>query len=61
MKYIQGIVKAIIFHSDENSYTIIKIKVTESNEDLTLFTYEDLLTITGYLWMRQWRCYGLSK
>ncbi len=48
MKYIQGIVKAIIFHSEENSFTILKIKITESNEDLTLFTYEDLLTITGY-------------
>ena len=48
MKYIQGIVKAIIFHSDENSFTIIKIEVTESTEDLTLFSYEDYLTITGY-------------
>ena len=48
MKYVQGIVKAIIFHSDENSFTIIKIEITESNEDLTLFTYEDYLTITGY-------------
>jgi len=48
MKYIQGIVKAIIFHSEENSYTIIKIKVTDSNENLTLFTYDDYLTITGY-------------
>ena len=48
MKFVQGIVKAIIFHSEENSYTIIKVKVTESNEDLTLFTYADYLTITGY-------------
>ncbi len=48
MKFVQGIVKAIIFHSEENSYTIIKVKVTESNEDLTLFTYDDYLTITGY-------------
>ncbi len=48
MKYIQGIVKAIIFHSDENSFTIIKIEVTESTEDLTLFSYDDYLTITGY-------------
>jgi len=48
MKYVQGIVKAIIFHSKENSFSIIKIEVTESNEDLTLFTYEDYLTITGY-------------
>ena len=48
MKYIQGIVKAIIFHSDENSFTIIKIEVTESTENLTLFSYEDYLTITGY-------------
>ncbi len=48
MKYIQGIVKAIIFHSDENSFTIIKIEVTETNENLTLFSYEDYLTITGY-------------
>ncbi len=48
MKYIQGIVKVVIFHSDENSFTIIKIEVTESTEDLTLFSYDDFLTITGY-------------
>ncbi len=48
MKYIQGIVKAIIFHSKENSFTIIKIEVTESTEDLTLFSYDDYLTVTGY-------------
>ena len=48
MKYIQGIVKAVIFHSKENSFTIIKIEVTESTEDLTLFSYDDYLTVTGY-------------
>ena len=48
MKYVQGIIKAIIFHSNENSFTIIKIEMTESNEDLTLFVNEDYLTITGY-------------
>ncbi len=48
MKYIQGIVKAVIFHSKENSFTIIKIEVTESTENLTLFSYDDYLTVTGY-------------
>jgi len=48
MKYIQGIVKAIIFFSDENSYNIIKIKITDSNEDLNIFMYDDYITVTGY-------------
>jgi exodeoxyribonuclease V alpha subunit len=50
MKYIQGIVKVIIFHSEDNSYTIIKVKVTDSNEDLNLFMVDeyDYLTVTGY-------------
>lgn len=50
MNYIQGIVKAIIFHSEENSYTIIKLKVTDSTEELNLFAYDefDYITVTGY-------------
>ncbi|QMS85611.1 ATP-dependent RecD-like DNA helicase [Candidatus Xianfuyuplasma coldseepsis] len=50
MEYIQGIVKAIIFHSEENSYTIIKIKVTDSSEQLNLFVFDDTdyVTVTGY-------------
>ena len=48
MNYIQGVVKAIIFHSDENSYTIIKVKVTDSTEELDLFAFDDYLTVTGY-------------
>jgi len=50
MNYIQGIVKAIIFHSDENSYTIIKVKVNESNENFDLFSFDDYdyITVTGY-------------
>ena len=42
MNYIQGIVKAIIFHNEENSYTIIKVKATDSTEDLNLFMYDEL-------------------
>lgn len=50
MNYIQGEVKAIIFHSDENSYTIIKIKLTESTEKMDLFMVDDTdyVTVTGY-------------
>lgn len=50
MNYIQGIIKAIIFHSEENSYTILKAKVTDSTEDLDLFKFDeyDYVTVTGY-------------
>jgi exodeoxyribonuclease V alpha subunit len=50
MNYVQGTVKIIVFHSDENSYTILKIKVTDSTEDLNLFMFDDTdyLTVTGY-------------
>jgi len=50
MKYVQGVIKAIIFHSEDNSYTIIKVKVTDSTEELNLFAYDDYdyLTVTGY-------------
>ena len=50
MKYIQGKVKIIVFHSEENSFTILKIKVTDSTEQLNLFMEDesDYLTITGY-------------
>jgi exodeoxyribonuclease V alpha subunit len=50
MTYIQGTVKAIIFHSEENSYTIIKIKITEMTEKTNLFVLDDsdYVTVTGY-------------
>ncbi len=48
MNYIQGIVKALIFYSNENSYNIIKLKITDSNEDLNIFMYDDYITVTGY-------------
>ncbi len=50
MDYIQGVVKAIIFHSEENSYTILKVKVTDATENLGLFVYDDFdyVTVTGY-------------
>ena len=48
MNYIQGIVKALIFYSNENSYNIIKVKITDSNEDLDIFMYDDYITVTGY-------------
>ncbi len=50
MNYLQGIVKAIIYHNEENSYTIIKIKLTEYTEQIDLFTLDDsdYVTVTGY-------------
>jgi exodeoxyribonuclease V alpha subunit len=50
MKYIQGIVKAIIYHNEENSYTIIKVKIQEMTEEVNLFLLDDTdyVTITGY-------------
>ena len=51
MDYIQGKVKAIIYHNEENSYTILKIKVTEAAEKMGLFdTLDDFdyVTVTGY-------------
>lgn len=50
MNYIQGIVKTVVFHSEENSFTILKLKITESTEELDLFMQDDTdyLTITGY-------------
>ncbi len=48
MNYIQGVVKAIIYYNNENSYNIIKVKITDSNEDLNIFMYDDYITITGY-------------
>ncbi|MEC9484924.1 MAG: ATP-dependent RecD-like DNA helicase [Candidatus Izemoplasma sp.] len=50
MKYIQGIVKAIIFHSEQNAFTIIKIDVTKTSKPMDLITQSqgDYLTVTGY-------------
>ena len=50
MEYIQGIVKAVIFHSEQNSFTIIKIDVTDSSEPMNLLSLSpgDYLTVTGY-------------
>ncbi|AIO19529.1 ATP-dependent RecD-like DNA helicase [Candidatus Izimaplasma bacterium HR1] len=50
MDFIQGKVKAIIYHNDDNSYTIIKIKVTDATEKMGLFAYDDFdyVTVTGY-------------
>ncbi len=48
MNYIQGIVKALIFYSNENSYNIIKVKITDSNENLSIFNFDDYITVTGY-------------
>lgn len=50
MDYIQGKVKAVIYHNDDNSYTIIKVKVTDATEKMGLFIYDDFdyVTVTGY-------------
>jgi exodeoxyribonuclease V alpha subunit len=50
MNFIEGVVKALIYHNDENAYTIIKVKVTDSTEKLDLFNIDeyDYVTVTGY-------------
>lgn len=50
MNYLEGVVKANIYHNDDNGYTIIKVKVTETNEKLGLFHIDetDYVTVTGY-------------
>jgi len=50
MEFVQGKVKIIVFHSEENSFTILKIKVTDSSDKLNLFIMDDTdyLTVTGY-------------
>lgn len=50
MEFVQGIIKSIVFHSKENSFTILKVKITDSSENLNLFMLDDTdyLTITGY-------------
>jgi exodeoxyribonuclease V alpha subunit len=50
MKYVQGIIKVIIYHNEESMYTILKIEVTDYNEKTNLFLFDDgdYLTITGY-------------
>lgn len=45
---MQGIIKAIIFHSEENSFTILKLKVTDTDETNNLFFEDDYQTVTGY-------------
>jgi exodeoxyribonuclease V alpha subunit len=51
MNYIQGIVKAILYHNEENAYTIIKIEITDITEDTGIFLFEegDYITVTGYM------------
>ena len=48
MSFIQGIIKQIVFHSDANSFNILKVKITETDEVLDVFMMDDYMTITGY-------------
>lgn len=48
MSFIQGIIKVIVFHSEDTSYNILKIKITETDEVLDVFMMDDYMTITGY-------------
>lgn len=50
MDYIQGVVKIVMFHSEENLYTVCKIDVLDSSEPLNIFQMDDdYLTVTGYM------------
>ncbi len=44
--YVQGYVKVIMFQNKENGYSVIKIRITESTEEL--YDRDEFLTVTGY-------------
>ncbi len=44
--YVQGYIKVILFQNKENGYSVVKIRITESTDDL--YGRDELLTVTGY-------------
>lgn len=46
MTYVQGYVKVILFQNKENGYSVIKVRITESTDEL--YDRDEFLTVTGY-------------
>ena len=44
--YVQGYVKVILYQNKENGYSVIKIRITESTDEL--YDSDEFLTVTGY-------------
>ncbi len=48
MNYLVGTIKSIVFHSEDNSFNILKVKVEETDLKKSLFFLDDYMTVTGY-------------
>ncbi|XMB85162.1 ATP-dependent RecD-like DNA helicase [Mycoplasmatota bacterium WC44] len=45
-KYLQGYVKIVLFQSKDNGYSVVKVKPTDSTEEIN--DKDDFITVTGY-------------
>ena len=48
MNYLQGTIKSIVFHSEDNSFNILKVRVEDTDLQKSLFFLDDYMTVTGY-------------
>ena len=47
MTYIEGVIKRYLFYSEENSYSVIKVLINDTN-DPNLTRYEPTMTVCGF-------------
>ncbi|HZH58674.1 MAG TPA: ATP-dependent RecD-like DNA helicase, partial [Metabacillus sp.] len=43
-RYVKGLVKVVIFHNDQNLYSVLKVRVHETSENIE----DKEITVTGY-------------
>ncbi|MDQ0231533.1 SF1B family DNA helicase RecD2 [Metabacillus malikii] len=43
-RYVKGLIKVVIFHNDQNLYSVLKVRVHETTEEID----EKEITVTGY-------------
>lgn len=43
-RYVKGLVKVVIFHNEQNLYSVLKVRVHETSEDIE----DKEITVTGY-------------
>ncbi|WP_226667271.1 ATP-dependent RecD-like DNA helicase [Metabacillus litoralis] len=43
-KYVKGLVKVVIFHNEQNLYSVLKVRIHETSEDIE----DKEITVTGY-------------
>jgi len=48
MNYLQGTIKSIVFHSEDNAFNILKVRVEDTDLQKSLFFLDDYMTVTGY-------------